>query len=153
MYVYICALAHTHTHTRVAVVVVVVVVEVVVAVTVAFGGFHAVRVVMADQVPVLCEAGYGEGVRELSAVLRSSGTPSQRQETEIALFDTPDKWGIKKARVIFPNLKCVGGDPLHAWMDLVKHRVESLVTQKRRVKLQGRTRRQEATSQNVTSKV
>ena len=86
------------------------------------------------QVPVLCEAGYGEGVRELSAVLRSSGTPSQRQETEIALFDTPDKWGIKKARVIFPNLKCVGGDPLHAWMDLVKHRVESLVTQKRSVR-------------------
>ena len=82
---------------------------------------RCVHVMMAQQVPFSCKPGYAEGVPELAAFMKNSTTPSQRRETEIALFDTPYAWPLEKARRVFPNLKCVGGDPMHACIDLEKY--------------------------------
>ncbi|CAK0812923.1 unnamed protein product, partial [Prorocentrum cordatum] len=82
--------------------------------------FHCVHVMIADGVPVSCKPGHSEGVPELSDFIEANATLAQRRQAEIILFDTPEKWDMQKAQKLFPNLKCVGGDPLHAWMDLVK---------------------------------
>ena len=83
--------------------------------------YHNVHVMMADKVPFSCKPGFAEGVEELSAFMKSSATLAQRRETRIALFDTPYAWPLRKARKVFPNLECVGGDPMHACIDMEKY--------------------------------
>jgi hypothetical protein len=86
---------------------------------------HAVHVQIADGVPVSCKPGYSEGVPELTSFMKSSAPYAKRLETEIALFDTPDKWSMDKIQKIYPNVLCVGGDPLHACMALERTLRES----------------------------
>ena len=81
---------------------------------------HCVHVMVADGVPVACKPGFSEGVPELARFMRSNTCLSQRSQTEIVLFDSPEKWGLQDVQKLFPNVKCVGGDPLHAWMHLAK---------------------------------
>eukprot|EP00959_Pyramimonas_sp_CCMP1952_P348120 7291534-Pyramimonas_sp.AAC.1 len=79
---------------------------------------HCVHVMVADGVPVACKPGFSEGVPELARFMRSNTCRLQRSQTEIVLCDSPEKWGLQDVQKLFPNVKSVGGDPLHAWMHL-----------------------------------
>eukprot|EP00959_Pyramimonas_sp_CCMP1952_P368502 7719078-Pyramimonas_sp.AAC.1 len=50
----------------------------------------------------------------------SNASLSRRSQTGTALFDSPEKWGIQGMQKLFPNVKCAGGDPLHAWAHLAR---------------------------------
>ena len=87
-------------------------------------GYHNVHVMMADKV-FSCKPGFAEGVEELSEFMKSSATLAQRRKTRIVLFDTPTCWPLTKTRKVFPKVDCVGGDPMHACIDLEKYIAQS----------------------------
>ena len=84
------------------------------------GEIHNVHVLMADRRVIACKAGFAEQWLELFRFVVSNMKSSYRAQTEVFLLDSPDKFSMPCARILFPKLLCIGGDPMHVCFNIEK---------------------------------